>query len=311
MKREEAYKAIRQEVRILDYAGRLGYTIVRKGRYYSLKEHDSVIIDAEKNCFWRNSKPGMGKAIGRGGSVIDFVLEFTDLPLHQVLSRLSEEAFGGGRLPTFEKRTDARQESSASGQIQLPKRDTDMHCVFAYLIQTRKIRADVVQMLVDRKQLYQDDHKNCVFISYDREGTGKPVFGCRRGTNTYRPFYGDLPGCDYEQGFYFGRGAERLYVTEGIIDALSVMSMREDADSFDYLSLAGVGKTGCIRSYLSDERLKEVWIGTDRDDAGREAAALLEEKARDVRPDIQVVADLPPEPYKDWNEYLQNRGGER
>ena len=41
-----------------------------------------MIIDPEKNCFWRNSVPTMGTAIGKGGSIIDVVLEFTDMDLH-------------------------------------------------------------------------------------------------------------------------------------------------------------------------------------------------------------------------------------
>ena len=65
MQGQELYNYIKEQVRIGDYAAqRLGYTVVRKGRYFSLKEHDSVMIDPVKNCFWRNSRPGQGKAIG-------------------------------------------------------------------------------------------------------------------------------------------------------------------------------------------------------------------------------------------------------
>ena len=39
-------------VPVTDLAQRMGYSLVKKGRYYSLKEHDSVIIDTTKNCFW-------------------------------------------------------------------------------------------------------------------------------------------------------------------------------------------------------------------------------------------------------------------
>ena len=60
------YQIIKEQIRIIDYAPRLGFTVKRKGKYYSLKEHDSVIIDPEKNCFWRNSVPTIGTAIGKG-----------------------------------------------------------------------------------------------------------------------------------------------------------------------------------------------------------------------------------------------------
>lgn len=44
-----------KSIPITDLAQRMGFTLVRRGRYFSLKEHDSVIIDTRKNCFWRNS----------------------------------------------------------------------------------------------------------------------------------------------------------------------------------------------------------------------------------------------------------------
>lgn len=45
------YQIIKEQIRIIDYAPRLGFTVKRKGKYYSLKEHDSVIIDPEKKLF--------------------------------------------------------------------------------------------------------------------------------------------------------------------------------------------------------------------------------------------------------------------
>ena len=43
MTKQEKFKRIREEISIVNYASRSGYTIVRKGKYYSLKEHDSVM----------------------------------------------------------------------------------------------------------------------------------------------------------------------------------------------------------------------------------------------------------------------------
>lgn len=47
---------IKEEIPIADIAREMGFSVVKKGRYLSLKEHDSVIIDTERNCFWRNSR---------------------------------------------------------------------------------------------------------------------------------------------------------------------------------------------------------------------------------------------------------------
>lgn len=84
--KSEIYDEIKRQISIVDYAQRMGYTIEQKGRYYSLKEHDSVRIDPERNCFWRNS--GIGK--NTSGSIIDFAAEFRhDGDLHNTLVELT------------------------------------------------------------------------------------------------------------------------------------------------------------------------------------------------------------------------------
>ena len=45
MTNQELMDLIKQQIQITDYARENGYTVVRAGRYYSLKEHDSVRID--------------------------------------------------------------------------------------------------------------------------------------------------------------------------------------------------------------------------------------------------------------------------
>ena len=55
MTKQEKFKRIREEISIVNYASRSGYTIVRKGKYYSLKEHDSVMIDPDRKSTRLNS----------------------------------------------------------------------------------------------------------------------------------------------------------------------------------------------------------------------------------------------------------------
>lgn len=157
---------------------------------------------------------------------------------------------------------------------------------------------------MNRKMLYQDIHKNCVFVSYDPEG--KPVFACVRGTNCYKPFYGDLSGCDYEKCFFVGNHAKRLYVTESVIEIMSVMSLLEEPLSFDYLALAGVGKADSIQTYLVRD-WEAIYLGTNQDEHGREAAEHMERLVKKKRPDIRVVLDLPEGEGSDWNDILRKR----
>lgn len=84
--REDIYTKIKQDIQILDYAAIHGMKLQRVGRYYTLQEHDSVRIDPDRNCFWRNS----GIGVTTTGSVIDFATAFVHgEDLHAALSELS------------------------------------------------------------------------------------------------------------------------------------------------------------------------------------------------------------------------------
>lgn len=304
---------IKENVMIVDYAREMGFTLVRTGRYYSLKEHDSVRIDPQKNCFWRNSVPGRtGGAFG--GSVIDFAMEFNGLSLGEAI-RLLENRVPGTAVEVMGKRQGENMENVSGHNkdgpvLKLPGKDNNMRKVFAYLVKTRCIRQEIVQEMVNRRQLYQDTHGNCVFLSYEAGVDGKAVFACCRGTNTYKPFYGDVEGCDYSKCFYMDNQAERLYVTESVIDAMSVMTIRfPKCRKWNYLALGGTGKWMAVMSYILDPALKEIWIGTDNDESGQEVAQIIIKNVRKKRSDLTIITDLPEkEKGKDWNEVLVRRG---
>ena len=87
---------------VTDLAERLGYTLVKRGRYYSLREHDSVMIDVQKNCFWRNSRFAKGFK-GGAGSTIDFIMEFGGEPDYKAAMRRIALMYGidGEKPPTI------------------------------------------------------------------------------------------------------------------------------------------------------------------------------------------------------------------
>lgn len=303
---------IKETVLIADYASEIGFTLVRKGRYYSLKEHDSVRIDPQKNCFWRNSVPGRAGSGALGGSIIDFVMEFNGVSLNEAIRILEERVTGLplGVMRQTKQTCREKTKESVVTKLKLPGKDNNMRKVFAYLIKTRCIRPEIVQELVNRRQLYQDTHGNCVFVSYEAGEDGKAVFACRRGTNTYKPFYGDVEGCDYSKCFYLDNRAVKLYVTESVIDAMSVMTFHyQEYRKWNYLALASTGKWRAVMSYIVNPVLKEIWIGTDNDDSGRKVMQVITENVKRKRSDLKVICDLPqPELGKDWNEVLVRRG---
>ena len=159
--------------------------------------------------------------------------------------------------------------------------------------------------------LYQDKNGNCVFVGYDVNNGEVPVFACRRGTNTYKPFYGDVEGCDYSQCFYVDNESNEIVVTESVIDAMSIMTMINNHKKYNYLALAGVGKWEAIKTYLDKGKIKKIIIATDNDktndnQGGIPCAQLICSYVKENYPDVERKWKLPPANCgKDWNDVLK------
>lgn len=285
-----------KRISIVEYAKEIGFHPYRVGHYYSLKEHDSVRIDPDKNIFVQNST-------GAGGSVIDFAMTFQGMDLKRAIRTLGGKTAAGSVQERKDPDPETRKEKI--GDLKLPEKDSTMKNIFAYLIKTRGIDQTIVQEMVQRKALYQDIHKNCVFVS--RDNTGKPVFASIRGTNTYKKFVADAFGCDYSYGLFLPNGGERLIVTESAIDAMSVMNLLEiggtDHKAYDYLALSGCGKTEVIETHLRNHDYRIVDLCLDNDEAGRRAAKALSVRIKEISK-AAVYTELPGNE-KDYNDVLK------
>lgn len=303
---QERYAQIKAQIRILDYAQQHGYHVVAKGNYYTLKEHDSVIIDPEKNCFWRNS----GRGTNPRGSVIDFAMNFVHSgDLEASLDELSQQ-IEGMSYPVGQIRehpATVKPVGQVSLKDNLPERNRDMRRAYAYLTKTRWIDPDVVQEFVDRKMLYQDVRGNCVFLAYGADG--EPNFATFRGTLSERKFLGDIKGSDYTHDFYVNNGAEKLIVTESVIDAMSVMSILKgqgvEFQKYDYLVQAGTQKYDAVLTQLEEHpKVNEVLLAMDHDIAGVKGMQKVKELVWEFPEERKVSIHVPDPQYKDWNEVL-------
>lgn len=285
-----------KRISIVNYAEEIGFHPYKIGHYYSLKEHDSVRIDPDKNIFVQNST-------GAGGSVIDFAMTFQGMDLKRAIRTLGGKTAAGSVQERKDPDPETRKEKI--GDLKLPEKDSNMKNIFAYLIKTRGIDQSIVQEMVQRKALYQDIHKNCVFVS--RDDSGKPVFACIRGTNTYKKFVADAFGCDYSYGLFLPNGGDRLIVTESAIDAMSVMNLLEiggtDHKAYDYLELSGCGKTEVIETHLHNHDYRIVDLCLDSDEAGRRAAKALSVRIKEISK-AAVYTELPGNE-KDYNDVLK------
>lgn len=294
---------------ITDIAGKLGLTLVRKGYYYSLTEHDSTIIDPGKNCFWRNSRFSQGYK-GGAGSSIDFVMEFGNEPdCRKSMRRLAlmynigEKAENVQGYPSVKKEEIPERRETCQG-LCLPRKDKDNSRVCRYLL-GRGVSRNIIDFFLDRDMLYQDIKKNCVFVSQAGD------FACVRGTDTCRRFIRDCSGCNYQSCFFFKdrTDADRLVMSESVIDLMSIMTYMHmhgiDYCNYAYLATSGTNKVQSLFFHIREEAgINKIYLCNDNDKAGCEA----DRKAMQILGDMGYggICKVVKSPKgKDWNEYLE------
>ena len=164
--------------------------------------------------------------------------------------------------------------------------------LYAYLTQTRKIPVEVINRLVHQKLLYQAKnvpgcYNNIVFASVEEN------YYEMHGTNTQRKFHRSQGKNGDECWYFTGDGQtrpNRIYVTEGAIDAVSLYVLYPEPDSM-YTAIGGAGKQKAI------DRLKTlqipIIIATDNDEAG--------DDCRSRNPDCATIRPK----LHDWNDDLR------
>ena len=173
--------------------------------------------------------------------------------------------------------------------LQLPPLANDYRRMMAYLTQSRRLPPPLVQMLIDKRLLYQAaDTNNAVFVSQARD------FAELRGTLSDKPYHGIAKGSRHDGVWSFrldtdARDARIAYICEGAIDAVSLATIL--GASAYYVSIAGAAKQAAI-DRIKKSRLTVV-IATDNDQAG--------DKCRRRNTDCETIRPK----HKDWNDDLR------
>lgn len=298
---------VKSEIRITDYAQRMGYTLVKIGRYYSLAEHDSVRIDDNKNCFWRNSQFAMGqKANTAAGSIIDFVMHFEGKDFKGALETLSGYMEG-----SYTPSAPAPQSKPEKPKVPfaLPPTAANNLAAVNYLVNVRGIDKDIINEYISRKTIYQDKRNNAVFVGYNSDG--KADFACLRGTYPEKKFVKDIEGCNYDNCIFINNHSNALVVTESVIDALSYMSILKakgiNHDNYDYNALSGTGKIAAVLNNLKvHDNINAVVIAFDNDKGGLEAGERLTAMLKEAGWQGRILKHYPKHKDWDWNKELLN-----
>ena len=268
-------------VNLEDFLRAQGETLVRSGKEYRWKAHDSLTVCGNK--WFRHSQ-------SKGGFPVDFVMEFYGKSFPEAVQMLTGEP----------DEAQPEADPAPSPAFRLPLRNVTNANILNYLTQERKLSPSLVNFFITAGDIYEDAaHHNVVFVG--RDADGHPRYASCRGI--YEKFRQDVAGAEKSFGFAHRGTDKQLMVFEAPIDLLSFIELfPKNWQQHNYLSLGGVSAKA-LQQFLSERPdMERVFLCLDADKAGEDAckrlAALL--------PDTVSVTRIQPT-RKDWNEVLVHR----
>ena len=320
-----------------------GFTPLRRGSVFILKEHDSFVIFPKHNNFRHFSQVEGNHYVG--GSTIDFCMKYMNMDFKESVKYLCDLA---GYKPPERNYTDtvysntpkrSKRESERSKQLgsmlsgmqvnlkpkfdlevgevaaerktgrepmKLPEKNKDNRRVYAYLTKTRGIDPEVVKTFINSGRLYESaNYHNCVFVTYDSENN--PMYAFQRGTAFGYSYKKDVYGSDKLTGFpVYREGSAKVIVFEAPIDMMSYISLYPD-DKSSMIALGCLSPKGLYRFLTQHREINTVTLLLDNDDPAKRARENIIECLEDYgyRIEEHELRDLMTESgTKDINEYL-------
>ena len=271
---------------LVSFLNARGEQLVKSGREYRWKKHDSVTVSG--NRWYRHSQ-------NKGGYPVDFVMEFYHATFPEAVKMLIDEE-GEGRKKSC---------LAPSPDFRLPEKSETNETVIKYLTEIRRLEKDLVEEWIAGGNIYEEKkHHNVVFVGRDADGIPRYAHCGGTGGIKYR---GDVAGSDKSYGFCHRGEDNQLFVFEAAIDLLSFIQLfPKDWKKRSYLSLGGVSSVA-LMTFLSERpQITSVFLCLDNDHAGNEAC----EKLAGEIPDGYRVIRLKPA-RKDWNEILCDENADR
>ena len=258
-----------------------GETLVRSGKEYRWKAHDSLTVCGNK--WFQHSQ-------SKGGFPVDFVMEFYGKSFPEAVQMLTGEP--GKAQP--------EADPAPSPAFRLPLRNVTNANILNYLTQERKLSPSLVNFFIAAGDIYEDAaHHNVVFVG--RDADGHPRYASSRGIR--EKFRQDAAGAEKAFGFAHRGTGKQLLVFEAPIDLLSFIELfPKNWPQHSYLALGGVSAKA-LQQFLSERPdMERVFLCLDADKAGEDACNRL----AGLLPDTVSVTRIQP-CMKDWNDVLVRR----
>jgi len=295
---------IAKSVDLCTVAEHLGYTVRRVGKYYTIKEMDSIRIYHRSHWFRWSRQYEKGE---NGGSQIDFLRVFAGMEVKEAVFWLLDFT-GYRRFEGSENRivlkNQVGEKQEEKKQFILPIVAGSNAYLITYLNQERAISKVIIEYFIQKDLIYEArGYHNIVFKGNDKAGVTR--FASMRGVfdKEGRVFKCDVEGNDKRYGFNdINEESYELVVFESAIDLMSYMDICADYES-NKLAL-GMLSDAPLETFLAEHpQIGMIRFCLDNDEPGRIASAELMEKY--YQKGYEVENCLPPARYKDYNEWLQ------
>lgn len=261
-----------------------GDPLKKQGKIHRWMRYDSTVIYGNK--WYRHSREV-------GGGPIQFMQHFYDMDFVSAVKYLLNGEEGAALVQTSRK-------LEPKPEFVPPKLAKNMRRTFAYLIQTRKIDADVVQHFVNEKKIREtEQYHNVAFCGYDENGEMKQMH--LRSTIPGSRFFQDVEGSDKQYCFRHDGADNGVYVFESPIDMLSYITLhKENWQQHSYVCLGGVAVDALNNILKHHPQIDTVYLCVDNDVAGDKTVKRIGDELTERNMQWQRL--LPEN--KDWNEDL-------
>ena len=322
MKKEEFQQLVERarETDLLEYFRSSGYKVEKRGSQFYVKDFPGLCIKPETNA-WYHHYTG----VGRTNNSVDCLTLVLDKSFNQAVFELTGRDVTETRTSDFPKKQAPQFTSppktippeKTKKELHMPEQAPDMRQLFAYLCQTRKIPAAIVEEMVHAKVLYQTQNivsttvngqartfKNANAVFVHRNENGEAVGGEIQGLNSFKRYKGMAAGTGDTAFMYMPNPTKdgkpkRAFIFESAIDLMSFYTFCEDKKKLEgavLVSMAGLKPT--VPKQLEAEGVKIISC-VDNDEAGRRFEAENNFERSDW-----VKSKLDDKGFKDWNELL-------
>lgn len=298
---------ILKRIPILDYGETVyGLTPYKaRSRYWSFREHDSIMVSVEENKYFRNS-------CDEQGDIIDFVCNFEHISFKEACDVL-RKYLGNTPISSLpvRRKVEKKPFKAPYKENRFKTFEENNRYIIKYLCGKRKISINVLKWLTFKGNVFQERYKrNAIFASYVK---GKMIYAqrCRTDNNVEshkRRF--EIEGSDCTYCWKVNNNSKTLIVGEAVIDLLSFMTLLEmqnkDYKHFDYLSTNGVNKTKSVLRAIEEGNYTGIVLCFDNDKAGDKAKEFVCDHLAEMNFKGKIFDKTPEGEGSDVNDFLMH-----